>query len=117
GETLHYFSGYTTLEKKGLEGLMSLLRGEVRRLRASLLIVDGVVLVEQTAPSMQEWKRFLHALYVSTDFLGCTTMLLMSSNLRAVAQQAHTMVDGVIELVLRGVDMRLVRDLDRKSVG
>ncbi len=90
---------------------MSLLRAEVRRLRASLLILDGAVLVGQSAPSVQEWKRFLHALYVSTEFLGCTTLLLLSADRSDVAQQAHTMVDGVIELVPRGVDMRLVRQL------
>jgi circadian clock protein KaiC len=111
GETLHYLSGYRTLEQEGLEGLMSLLRAEVRRLRASLLVIDGAVLVGQSAPSVQEWKRFLHALYVSTEFLGCTTLLVLPPDRSGLGQQAHTMVDGVIELVSGGLDMRQVRQL------
>ena len=38
-----YVSGYRELEQGGLKEVISLLRGELIRLRASLLVIDGLV--------------------------------------------------------------------------
>src|SRR5579884_3123902 len=64
-ETIHYLSGYAALEQEGLGGLMSLLQNEMRRQRATMLVIDGTVTAEQVAPTPAEWKHFLHELHVA----------------------------------------------------
>ena len=110
-DTLSYLSGYAVLEEGGLDGLITLLRTEMRRHRATLLVIDGTLTAEQIAPSVQEWKKFLHAMNISAEMLGCTVFLLMQYQEKASSEPAQTMVDGVIELAVRSVDMRTVREL------
>lgn len=111
-DTLFYLSGYAALEEGGLDGLTSLLRAEMRRHRATLMVIDGTVTVKQVAPSVQEWKKFLHELNASAEMLGCTIFLLMQEQGEASSQPEQTMVDGVIELAVRSAGMRAVRELE-----
>lgn len=111
-DTLSYLSGYATLEDGGLDGLIALLRTEMRRHRATLLVVDGTITLEQVAPSVQEWKKFLHEMNASAEMLGCTVFFLMQYQGVPSSQPEQTMVDGVIELVVRSVDMRTTRELE-----
>lgn len=71
--TLTYFSGSSVPEKEGLEGLLQFIRSETRRLRATLLILDGTSVLEGVS-SQQNWMRFLHGLYVSAEITHCTTV-------------------------------------------
>ena len=111
-DTLSYLSGYATLEEGGLDGLIALLRMELRRHRATLLVVDGTITLEQVAPSVQEWKKFLHEMNPSAEMLGCTVLFLMQYQGEPSSQPEQTMVDGVIELKVRSVDMRTTRELE-----
>lgn len=115
-DTYLYISGFAALEEGGLNGLTTLLRTEMRRHRATLMVIDGTITVEQVAPSIQEWKKFLHDMNVSAEILGCTIFYLMQHNGESSSQPEQTMVDGVIELAARSVEMRTVRELEVRKL-
>src|SRR5579885_543239 len=108
GDALYYLSGSATLEREGLEGLLTLLRTETHRRRASLLLIDGTVMIE--APqSRHGWLHFLHALYASAEIQRCTTILLAQPSDTLIPEQ--TIADGVIELTMAQVGLRTVREV------
>jgi circadian clock protein KaiC len=108
-EQLTYVSAYSTLEEGGLKGLTELLRRETRARKATVLVVDGLVAVSQTASSEQEFKKFIHELQIQATLLGCTLLLLTTAGADVVGPE-HTMVDGVLEVS----DHRLGRSLERE---
>ncbi|GER91733.1 recombinase [Dictyobacter vulcani] len=110
-DKLTYLSGYSTLEQQGLDALLTLIRKEVRRHRASLLVIDGMITIEQNANSLSERKEFLHSLSVITEAVGCTTVLLMQYEKMAYDQPEHTMVDGLFNLSSHLSDSRWIREL------
>lgn len=110
GDAIYYLNGYATLEKEGWEGLLKLIRQEIRRRRATLLIMDGSTVIEQ-ATSTLEWMRFLHGLYVSSEITRCTTVLLMQAGPVSAFLPEQTVVEGIIELALPFYGMRAAREL------
>jgi circadian clock protein KaiC len=75
--------------------VLELLRREVQARAASLLVLDGLSAIEETAASGREFKKFIHELQAQAAIADCT-MLLLTSLREASAE--HTLVDGVIEL-------------------
>jgi len=114
GDTLYFISGYSTVQKEGLKGLLAMLQGAIRDNKASLLIVDGSLNAEAFAPSDLLFKEFIHTLQTYADAYGCTVLLLTAvdsgdtTTERAVGQ---TTVDGLIRLSNRLVGPRSVREL------
>ena len=95
-EGLNYVSALSALESDGLPGLLDLIRREVRNRKASLLVIDGLVVAEESADSVLDLKKFIHELQSHSALLGCTTFLLGSST--PGVRPERTMVDGLIEL-------------------
>lgn len=95
--SLYYVSAFRTLESQGLAGVVDLLRKEVKGQQATLLVLDGLVAVEETAQSDRELKKFIHELQSHAAASGCTVLLLTSGTRKEVHAE-HTMVDGLIEL-------------------
>jgi circadian clock protein KaiC len=93
---LNYVSALSALESEGLPGLLDLIRREVRNRRATLLVIDGLVVAEESADSVLDLKKFIHELQSHSGLLGCTTFLLGSST--PGVRPERTMVDGLIEL-------------------
>jgi circadian clock protein KaiC len=110
-DTLSYVSGYATLKKDGLDGLLNLLRTEVRRLHATLVVIDGAIIAAYVASSALDWMQFLHSLQALTELLGCTAFLLTPIDEKYLSQGEQTLVEGVLELTTRSADMRSVREL------
>ena len=110
-DTLSYLSGYAILEQEGLEGLTTFLLKEIRRHHATLLIIDGAITVKQAAKSVQEWAKFLHNIHVAAEINRCATFLLMPTHEHFLDQPEQAMVDGLITLSARSVDMRTLREL------
>ncbi|MFL5656638.1 MAG: RAD55 family ATPase [Ktedonobacteraceae bacterium] len=111
GDALYYLSGYAVLEREGLEGLLNMIRGETRSRRATLLVIDGSA-VAKFSTSVQDWTRFLHALYVSAEITRCTTVLLMQSYQDSASlSPEQTVVEGLIELAMPTFGMRVAREL------
>ncbi|MCU1278711.1 MAG: RecA bacterial recombination family protein [bacterium] len=113
GGAITYVEGFGALEKDGLEGAMKLLRGAVRDRQATLLIIDGTVTAERMSPSELDFKRFIQALKSWVEVIDCTVVLLTSSGSAAedVVKPEHTMVDALVQLTGRHVNMRFAREL------
>jgi len=94
-DRLYYISAFRVLEENGLAGVLDLLRREMQRHDASILILDGLSAIEDTAESTRELKKFIHQLQAHATMANCT-MLLLTGAKPAAAE--HTLVDGVIEL-------------------
>jgi circadian clock protein KaiC len=109
-EKLYYVSAFRTLEDEGLKGLLALLRREIRAQRSSLLILDGLVAAEESAPTSRDFKKFIHELQSHAVANDCT-ILLLTSGADEMVRAEHTMVDGLIELGDQHFDLRTHRTL------
>lgn len=115
GNALYYISGYGTVQKEGLKGLLALLHGAIRDNHATLLIVDGMLNAEAFAPSNLGFKEFIHQLQLYAGVYSCTVLLLNSADgggersTDLIAGQ--TTVDGLIRLTNRLAGLRSVREL------
>ncbi len=110
GHGVSYFSAYSVLEAEGLEGLRTYLWRVLRETRATLLIVDGLAVIQEIAESPVSFKRFLSSFSVYTRTAGCTSIFLTQPHAGA-DQPDYALVDSVIELDMHWVGTRTVREL------
>ena len=108
--SLEYISAFRILEEEGLKGLLTLIRREIQTRKISVLVLDGLVAAEHSAPSELEFKKFIHGLQTQAVVTDCTMFLLTSAREQSVSPE-HTMVDGMIELSDEQYGWRSVRDL------
>jgi circadian clock protein KaiC len=117
GNEMQFISAFDTLMNEGLDEVVGLLRREIGRQKASLLIVDGVLTARSRAETQLDTKRFVAELQGHAAFAGCTVLLLTSARPEDSSPE-HTMVDGLIELGEDVVGSRSVRRLHlRKTRG
>lgn len=109
-EKLLFVNGFGVLEREGISGLQETLRRTVRDHRATLLVIDGLETAESYAESRLAYQRFLRELQTYTSVLGCTVLLLTPLTGERVHSE-NTLVDGVLELGLRLLGPRAVREL------
>ncbi len=109
GDQIQFLSAFDSLEQDGLEAVVRLLRSEIARQGASLLIVDGLLNARSRAETVLDTKKFISELQAHAAFAGCTLLLLTSTHLEEDCPE-HTMVDGVIEL---GEDLHGARAVRR----
>lgn len=98
GERIYYLSAFKVLEAEGLAGLFTSVRKAIESRSASLLVLDGLISAEEAAASPVEFRKFVHELQIVSSMVGCTVLLLASTDRRGAFQPEHTMVDGIIEL-------------------
>jgi len=113
-EQVSYLSAFATLEQGGLKALVEVLRREARARKATLLVVDGLVTVEESSQTKRDFKRFIHELQIHANLVGCTILLLTSSSEEPVGPE-HTMVDGVLELTDNRLGRKAERELEVKK--
>ncbi|MDY6949294.1 MAG: ATPase domain-containing protein, partial [Pseudomonadota bacterium] len=94
---VYYMSAFRVLEENGLKGMMDMLRREMRAHDATILILDGLIAVEETSTSDREFRKFIHELQAHAAAAGCCTLLLTNGR-RGEYHPEHTMVDGLITL-------------------
>ncbi|EKT4524556.1 AAA family ATPase [Pseudomonas putida] len=117
GDQIQFVSAFDTLEQEGLDAVVRLLRQEIARQQASLLIVDGLLNARVRAETSLDTKKFVSELQGHAAFAGCTVLLLTSARLQEGSPE-HTMVDGVLELSEQLVGSRAVRQIQlRKTRG
>ena len=114
-ESMNYVSGYTTLEKEGLHGLLTLLRKEMQSRKATMLVLDGLVSAEAFAQTSLEMKKFIHELQTIVALVECTAFLLTSGSNPQLGTPEHTMVDGLVELTNDIIGVRQLRLLQVKK--
>ncbi len=108
---LYFVSGFNALEEDGLRGLMTLLRREVRNHRASLLVLDGLLAVEESSGSDREFRKFIHEFQAYASAENCIALLLTNGSRRDYHPE-HTMVDGLITLEDVRFGKRAQRELE-----
>lgn len=98
-DRLYYVSAFSTLEQEGLRGLVTLIRKEMARLGAGVVVLDGLVAAASVARDENEFKRFIHDVQAVAGATGCSVLLLTSACAgdNAVTPE-QTMVDGIVEL-------------------
>ena len=117
GSEMQFISAFDTLMSEGLDEVVRLLRQEISRQKASVLVVDGVLTARSRAKTQLDTKRFIAELQGHAAFAGCTVLFLTSARLDDSSPE-HIMVDGVIELCEDVVGSRSVRRLHlRKTRG
>jgi circadian clock protein KaiC len=94
---LYYVNGFRVLEEDGLKGFIDLLRREIRAHNATLLVLDGLIVTEESSGSDRDFRKFIHELQANIAIEGCTALLLTNGR-RSDYHPEHTMVDGLIEL-------------------
>jgi circadian clock protein KaiC len=108
---VYYIGGYSTLESEGLEALVTLIRGAIQKHRATILIVDGLISAQESAPTDRVFKRFLHETQTLADLTGCTVILLTNAERASGFFPEHTMVDGVLHLTDELSELRPLRHI------
>ncbi|WAH60532.1 AAA family ATPase [Pseudomonas silvicola] len=117
GNEIQFVSAFDTLENEGLDEVVKLLRREISRQKATVLIVDGLLNARSKAESQIDTKKFISELQGHAAFAGCTVLFLTSSRLDDGSPE-HTMVDGVIEMGEELFGTRSVRRIQlRKTRG
>jgi circadian clock protein KaiC len=109
-DRIYYINANGTLSENGLAGFVDLLRGEMKRRRATLMVVDGLLTIRETAGSHIDLKQCLQAVQGHAEFAGCTVLMLTSADLDEVSPE-HTMADGIVELAEDVVGVRAIRRL------
>jgi circadian clock protein KaiC len=108
-DRLYYISAFRMLEEHGLSGVVDMLRREVHARGAGVLIIDGWSVIEESAASAREFKKFIHELQAQAATADCTVFLL--TGVRPIAAE-HTLVDGIIELQTKHYGRRAERSLE-----
>ena len=97
-ERVSFISAFKVLESEGLGSLIKLVRQTISAQKASVVILDGLVAAEEVSPSTKDFKKFIHELQVVTSMVGCTALLLNSTERSGGSRPERTMVDGILEL-------------------
>jgi circadian clock protein KaiC len=114
GMSISYVSVFQTLRDEGLSAVVSLLRKEINRQGATLLVFDGLLNARDRADTVLDVKSFVAEVQSQAAFVGCTVLFLASTRV-ADDSPEHTMVDGVIELYDELAGVRTVRRLQVKK--
>lgn len=110
-ESLCYISGYRELKSGGLPALLELIQKEVKRRRATLLIIDGLQAAHRYSSEEMNFDEFIHELQAYAHILKCTTLMLTPSNRAKSDDVENVIVDGVIEMSYQLIGPRAVREL------
>jgi circadian clock protein KaiC len=109
---IYYVSAFNALRSDGLNGVVELLRSEMRSHRAGILVLDGLVMAEGAAGSEDELKIFVSEIQAHSTLTGCTTLLLTSEHADRPVSAEQTMVDGILLLRERAWGPRRERNLE-----
>jgi len=111
GRALSYESGSAALKGEGLAGLSRLIIRAVREQSADVLVVDGLVAMEERADDPLGFREFLHGLCVHNALAGCTTLMLTGQH-SDPEDPRYSMVDGVIGLAQERLGVKTVRAVE-----
>lgn len=108
---VYYIGGYSVLESDGLDALVTMIRGAIQKHKATLLVVDGLISAQESAPNDREFKKFLHEIQTLADLTTCTVLLLTNAQRATSFFPEHTMVDGVLHLTDELSELRPLRHI------
>jgi circadian clock protein KaiC len=103
-----YISGYREFEQGGLKAVVDLLRSELARNQASLLVIDGLVVHRGPLSVDESVRQFVHELQSLVSVMSCTCLVLTSGTGNALSAE-QTMVDGIFTFEDHGFHWRAER--------
>lgn len=109
---VYYVSAFNALRSGGLRAVVDLLRSEIRSHSAHVLVLDGLVIAANAAPSDEDLKVFIGEVQSHSALTGCTTLLLTSEHADRPVSAEHTMVDGILLLRERAYGPRRERNIE-----
>lgn len=109
---VYYVSAFHALRSGGLQGVIELLRTEMRSRRAGILVLDGLLMAESAAASEEALKLFITEIQAHSTLTGCTTLLLTSEDPDRGVSAEQTMVDGILLLRERAYGPRRERNIE-----
>jgi len=112
--TVFYVSGYRELEQGGLKAVVGLLRGELMRHRASLLVIDGLVVDNLEVMASDSVRQFVHELQSLVSAMSCTCLVLTTGHGNALSAE-QTMVDGIFSFEDHGFHWRAERRMQLRK--
>lgn len=110
GEGLYLVSAMSTVARSGLEALLPMLRRVTRARSASLLVLDGLALLQRLAPSDIAFQQFMHELEVLATATDCT-VIFVESETAPRPHPEYALVDSVILLDSELAGVRTQRTL------
>ncbi|MFT3774822.1 MAG: ATPase domain-containing protein [Minicystis sp.] len=116
GSRVFYLSAFQILEGAGLEALQRMLREAISAHKASFVVLDGFASAEESTGSAKDLKKFIHELQSVTSMLGCTVLLLCSTERTMSFRPEYTVVDGIIELGDDLHELRPIRHLRARKM-
>jgi len=111
GDSIFYISAFEVLENEGLDEVVKVLRREIVRNKASLLILDGLLNARSQAETPIDTKKFVAELQMHAAFMGCTIIFLTSAEIEQ-GRPELTMVDGVISLFTKSTNVHTQRQVE-----
>jgi len=98
GQSLVYFSVYNVFESDGWQGLLTYMRQEIRRHRATLVVLDGLPSRLDGDQGVITSLRFLHDMQSFIYSMQATLLLTTIGNFQPGPQPEQMVVDGIITL-------------------
>ena len=96
-DQVSYLNGFGTLKADGYPALRDLLRREIVKHGATILILDGFATAQRKGYEEESFNEFVHELQSVAIATGCTMFLLSSA--RGVKETPeYTVVDGIVEM-------------------
>ena len=114
GVDISYVSVFQTLRDEGRAAVVNLIRQEIARQGATLLVFDGLLNARDRAGTDLDVKTFIAEVQSQAAFVGCTVLFLTSTRVADDGPE-HTMVDGVVDLYNEVSGVRAVRRLQVKK--
>jgi circadian clock protein KaiC len=115
-DKVSYISAFKVLEAEGLGSVIKLVRQTISAQKASVVVLDGLGSAEEASPTDKDFKKFIHELQVVTAMVGCTALLLNSTERPGGFRPERTMVDGILELEDELVKLRAIRHLSVRKM-
>lgn len=109
--SIRYISTYNDFERDGLAGVIRLLSKESLAYGPSLIVLDGLFMLADGAPSEQAFRIFLNRLNALANLTGMTLVFLTNCS-RSTASPEFTQFDGWIELALNQLDYCTYRNVE-----
>lgn len=107
-ESIYYVSAFGALERDGPDGILRLLTHERKTHSASLIVLDGLFVLEETARSEAAFRKFINNLS-GFAYMSGSTILLLTNNARHPRSPEYTMVDGWLELGIQQIEYLSLR--------
>jgi circadian clock protein KaiC len=107
GDKVVYLSGFDSL-RTGMPALLALLQQEVLARRPGLLVVDGLLSIQELHGAAA-LRQFIHELQTITEAADCTCVLISASAQSPSAEDA--VVDTVLFLSETHIGLRSIRHL------